>query len=122
MNIEKATQEVIDRNQHPKLAAATIQQHGGLTEDNFKYPSDYMSCEAGVNGFIYFNETSEFYDKNKTLIVSMVEDYEEEMGEELDIPCYLKWETQHKNHVAWLVWENLAYEIHEYAHEMNYAE
>ena len=81
-----------------------------------------MSCEAGVNGFIYFNETSEFYDKNKTLIVSMVEDYEEEMGEELDIPCYLKWETQHKNHVAWLVWENLAYEIHEYAHEMNYAE
>lgn len=40
-------------------------------------------ASGGVNGFIYYSETCEFFDKNKTEIMSFAEDMADQLGEDM---------------------------------------
>lgn len=67
-----------------KLVKATAKQVGGKDALN-KMAEDVCSHGAagGFHGFIYYHETTEFYLKNKTLIIEMAQEMADSLGEPL---------------------------------------
>lgn len=83
----KATQkQLIENTGHinPKLVKAVIKQFGGwerfteLAEDVAKHGID-----GGFSGFIYYSETHEFARKNRAIIVELLEETAEQLGEDV---------------------------------------
>ncbi|KKL48005.1 hypothetical protein LCGC14_2329880 [marine sediment metagenome] len=59
-------------------------------------PTDYRDASAGVNGFIYYNETEPFAKDNTAAIFQCLNDLEEELGEPL--------KKDNDNIMNWMAW------------------
>ena len=64
-------------------------------------------CISGmVSGLIYYTETEAFFDKYYYEIMELKEEYEESIGQSMNIPYQLK------NHLAWFGFEETALRIY----------
>jgi len=69
----------------------------------------YHGCASGmVSSMIYYTDTHAFFDKYYDEIMQIKEDYEEEIGQPMNIPTTLK------NYLAWFAYEEVARTL--YAH------
>lgn len=56
----------------------------GVSKKEFKTNvSDYQNAQNGISGFIYYSETHEFSMKNQTLIIELLEETADSLGEDV---------------------------------------
>jgi hypothetical protein len=54
----------------------------GISKKEFqKNVTDYQDASSGISGFIYYSETHEFSLKNQSLIVDLLNDVADDLGE-----------------------------------------
>lgn len=105
----KNLQEYLEESRNPQLAQAVLDQMGLDFEEVIERPSDFRDASAGVSGFIYYSETTQFAKDNLLLITMTLNEFEEEIGSTLSKPK--EDETQYLNWLAWFALETVIDEI-----------
>ena len=103
-----------DFSSNPELAKAVLDQMGEDFSQIIEFPYDYRDAGAGVSGFIYYNETLEFAEKNTYQILKSLNEFENECGQ-LDKPT--DDETQYFNWLAWFALETTIQDIINYVED-----
>ena len=64
-----------------ELIEKVIDQMGGIDmfEENAKDITEYGAA-CGFSGFIYYNDTLNFYEKNRVLIIKLLQNYADDFG------------------------------------------
>ena len=88
------------------LTRKVLTQIGASFWEIWEHPENYANASGGVSGFIYYNDTEKFADKNMSLIFESLYDFEEEIGEPLK-----KDRNNLKNWFSWFALENVMHEI-----------
>lgn len=96
------------------LAKLTLQQGQVDWVDIVERPNDYYDPSSGsVPGMIYYNDTVSFAEKNHLKILQALEEFEAEIGEQLNKPR-TEDETAYYNWLAWFAWEHIMGEVINY--------
>ena len=67
-----------------QLLQKRVLKQCGVSLKEFKANvSDYRDASGGISGFIYYTETHDFAMKNQSLIVELLEDQAEQLGEDV---------------------------------------
>lgn len=97
--------EVLKLVSNEELTKKVLRQIGEKFSFIWENLEDYRDASAGVSGFIYYNETEKFAKKNLQLIYSVLNDFEEEIGEPI--------KKDNNNILNWLSWFALEFVISE---------
>lgn len=62
-----------------KLAVAVIRQLGGVDEDSIRTLQEVRNAADGWTGFIYYNDTCDFYRRNREAIMENLKEFAEDM-------------------------------------------
>ena len=100
--MKKVIAETCFNDSQASLFRAVMRQRGADWSDVWEYPMDYRDASGGVSGFIYYTETEKFAKRNFMKIVTVLHDFEEELGEPLgkDVSNRLNW-------YAWFALEHI---------------
>jgi len=66
-----------------KLQTAVLKQIGISLKEFKSSISDYRDASAGISGFIYYSDTHAFAMKNQSLIIELLEESADQMGEDV---------------------------------------
>lgn len=87
MNIQKVWDAFIKENDNPsfvKMANAVVEQLGGVDEDVVLGSLDSLrNGSDGYYGFIYYSDTSKFWNENKNAIMENMHELADDLGEDL---------------------------------------
>jgi hypothetical protein len=113
--MKKTKKNFIDNySSNPVLAKLVLEQGGVDWSDIVERPYDYYDPSSGsVPGMIYYTDTVAFAEKNHLKILQALEEFEAEMGEQLNKPR-TEDETAYYNWMAWFAWELCMGEVQNY--------
>jgi len=77
-------EKIIDYNfRYPTIVKAVIKQTGYSFEEFKERYMDFRDASSEVSGFIYYSETHEFAIENRTVIIEMLDDMADNLGEDV---------------------------------------
>ena len=83
---QKVWDAFLNENNNPsfvKMANAVIEQLGGVDSYNIEQLDNVRNGSAGYGGFIYYNETANFWKDNKDCIKENMHELADDLGEDL---------------------------------------
>tara|TARA_E500000318_G_scaffold89461_1_gene87047 strand:+ start:309 stop:794 length:486 start_codon:yes stop_codon:yes gene_type:complete len=98
---------------NPELVDAVLEQMDFDLDDWENLEHNFINASDGWLGFHYCSETTEFFDKNKTLIFDALREYEEEVSP-LQKPEIHNGETNYKNWMAWFACEAIIFDLKDF--------
>ena len=103
--MKSVIKETCHTEEEERLFKAVVRQFGDWKQ-MFEYPMDYRDASAGVSGFIYYTDTEKFAKRNIEEIITVLAEFEEELGEPLkkDTDNILNW-------YAWFALEHIVDKI-----------
>ena len=106
-----------------KLIDAVLEKMDFDLDDWENLEHNFRNASDGWNGFIYYSETTEFFDKNKDLIFNALREYEEQVSP-LQKPEIHNNEKIYKNWMAWFACEAVIFDLKDFKFdiEQNYEE
>ena len=96
-----------------KLIDAVLEKMDFDLEDWENLEHNFRNASDGWNGFIYYSETTEFFDKNKDLIFNALREYEEQVSP-LQKPEIHNNEKIYKNWMAWFACEAVIFDLKDF--------
>lgn len=105
----KSLNAYLKESRYPELAQKVINQMDLDFREIIERPYDFQNANAGVSGFIYYSETTEFAKSNLWAITKALNEWEQELGEPIKKP--IEDETQYLNWLAWFALEIIINEI-----------
>ena len=96
-----------------KLIDAVLEKMDFDLDDWENLEHNFRNASDGWNGFIYYSETTEFFDKNKDLIFNALREYEEQVSP-LQKPEIHNNEKIYKNWMAWFACEAVIFDLKDF--------
>lgn len=103
--------EYLEFTEHTELAKAVLKQIQDKWTNIIKYTEDFATANAGVSGFIYYNETVDFTTKNYALIDDIIRRFEYETDVKFIKPSYEEGIDIYYNWMAWFALETIIHDI-----------
>jgi len=110
---EDVKNEMCHTAEDARLFQAVMRQIGSDWQTVYQYPMDFRTADAGIPGFITYNDTLTFAQKNVTLILEQLWELEDELGEPLKKPQNIG-PTAMWNWLAWFALENNVQKVIDY--------
>lgn len=100
-----------------KLIDAVLEQLNFDVEDWENLEHNFRKASDGWHGFIYYDETTKFFDENQTLIFDALRDYENEVGT-IQKPEFHDNEMTYKNWMSWFACEAIIFDLIDFKYDI----